>query len=79
MKPLSEYEIDTQNWKILKRIYRNGSITAMEAAYMGITQFHARIFELKTDGHVFTTIRVIPKDNGKKWYYEYSLDKDKQS
>ncbi len=70
-----EFNKDTQNWKILKRIYRNGSITAMEAAYMGITQFHARIYELQADGYVFTRTKVIPADNGNKWYNEYSLDK----
>ncbi len=77
MKPLSEYKEGSQNRDILTYINKNGFITAMGAALIGITQFHARIFELKTDGYVFATIRVIPKDNGKKWYYEYSLDKGK--
>ncbi len=77
MKPLSEYDEDTQNWKILKRIYGNGSITALEAAYMGITQFHARISELQVDGYSFIRTKVIPADNGKKRYFKLSLDKGK--
>ncbi len=75
---LNKYKDYKQTTRILMFIEDVGYITASEAFKLfGITQLAARIFELKTDGYVFTTIRVIPADNGKKWYYEYSLDKDK--
>ncbi len=77
MKPISEYKEGSQNRDILTYINKNGFITAMEAAYMGITQFHARITELQVDGYSFIRTKVIPADNGKGWYFKLSLDKDK--
>ncbi len=77
IKPLSEYKVGTQNWDILAYLHKYGYITAMFASSLGITQLAARITELQVDGYVFTRTKVIPADNGKKWYYEYSLDKDK--
>ncbi len=78
MKPLSEYKEDSQNRALLSYLMRGKSITAGEAFKLfGITQLAARITELQVDGYVFTRTRVIPEDDGKKWYYEYSLDKDK--
>ncbi len=76
-KQMDEYNVGTQNWGILTHIYIYGHITAMDAALKGITQLAARITELQVDGYVFIRTKVIPEDNGKKWYYEYSLDKDK--
>ncbi len=77
-KPLSEYKEDSQNRALLSYLMRGKSITAGEAFELfGITQLAARITELQVDGYVFTRTRIIPEDNGKKWYYEYSLDKGK--
>ncbi len=78
MKPLSEYKFFSQNHDLLSYLMRGKSITSYEAfAFLGITQLAARITELQVDGYVFTRTKVIPADNGKKWYYEYSLDKGK--
>ncbi len=74
MKPISEYKEGSQNRDILTYINKNGFITAMGAALIGITQFHARIYELQADGYVFTRTKVIPEDDGKKWYYLLSLE-----
>ncbi len=78
MKPLSEYKKGSQKQILLSYLKRGKSITAYEAfTFLDITQLAARITELQVDGYVFTRTRVIPEDNGKKWYYEYSLDKGK--
>ncbi len=78
VKPISEYDVGTQNRALLSYLMRGKSITAREAFELfGITQLAARITELQVDGYSFIRTKVIPEDNGKKWYYEYSLDKDK--
>lgn len=59
---------NTQREKIVSYMYGFGSITSWEAYRdLGITQFGARVKELKEEGYVFTTKWESIKNREGEW------------
>jgi hypothetical protein len=67
--------METQNQLIRQHLESGKSITPLEALSMyGCLRLGARIYDLKRDG---LRIKTERKTNGKKWFAEYSLLKQK--
>ena len=67
--------METQNQLIRQHLESGKTITPLEALSMyGCLRLGARIYDLKRDG---LRIKTERKTNGKKWFAEYSLLKQK--